>query len=478
MSDKPPLWVVAQIGWLCKLVNGRAFKPSDWSNEGLPIIRIQNLNNASASFNYYKGNFDKRFAVKNGDLLFAWSGTPGTSFGAHIWQGGDAILNQHIFNISFDESSIDKEFFRLAINQKLQQLIDIAHGGVGLRHVTKGMFERTEIALPPVTEQRRIVAKLNGLTARSSRVQEELDHIPILIGNYKQAILEKAFTGTLTAEWRSKQPLEPTSPQDLERNRRAGWENLNREGKIRGTYKSALSIDWQPDITLPDQWVWASVDQLISRAQYGTSAKTNDDPSGVPVLRMGNIQNGRLDLTKLRWLPDDHEEFPELLLEPGDILFNRTNSAELVGKTAVYNAAGTETSFASYLIRLTAVGIEPDLLALYINSRFGRRWIASVVNQQVGQANVNGTKLRGLGVPVMPQDEQRHLLLLLRQAFEQLDIIATEHRHMDHLLPKLDEAILARAFRGALVLQDPADEPAKALLARLCGETAQHPLLS
>ena len=255
MSDKPPLWVVAQIGWLCKLVNGRAFKPSDWSNEGLPIIRIQNLNNASASFNYYKGNFDKRFAVKNGDLLFAWSGTPGTSFGAHIWQGGDAILNQHIFNISFDESSIDKEFFRLAINQKLQQLIDIAHGGVGLRHVTKGMFERTEIALPPVTEQRRIVAKLNGLTARSSRVQEELDHIPILIGNYKQAILEKAFTGTLTAEWRSKQPLEPTSPQDLERNRRAGWENLNREGKIRGTYKSALSIDWQPDITLPDQWV-------------------------------------------------------------------------------------------------------------------------------------------------------------------------------------------------------------------------------
>jgi type I restriction enzyme S subunit len=162
MSVVPKTWKRKTIGSLCELINGRAFKPTDWGQTGLPIVRIQNLNNAEAKFNYFDGNdVRSRFLIDSGALLFAWSGTPGTSFGAHIWNGGPAILNQHIFNVVFDEDQIDKEFFKLAINQKLDELIDKAHGGVGLRHVTKGRFEETEISLPPISEQRRVVAKLS-----------------------------------------------------------------------------------------------------------------------------------------------------------------------------------------------------------------------------------------------------------------------------------------------------------------------------
>ncbi|HEX7243633.1 MAG TPA: hypothetical protein VF263_25325, partial [Longimicrobiaceae bacterium] len=81
----PEGWAEATVGELCTLVNGRAFKPAEWSIEGLPIIRIQNLNNPAALFNYFDGELDPKFEVSSGDLLFAWSGTPGTSFGAHIW---------------------------------------------------------------------------------------------------------------------------------------------------------------------------------------------------------------------------------------------------------------------------------------------------------------------------------------------------------------------------------------------------------
>ena len=94
----PARWKLVRLGEVADFVNGRAFKPSDWTSHGTPIIRIQNLN-GGGEFNYYAGDVDKRFHVETGDLLFSWSGTRGTSFGPHIWSGPEAILNQHIFNL-------------------------------------------------------------------------------------------------------------------------------------------------------------------------------------------------------------------------------------------------------------------------------------------------------------------------------------------------------------------------------------------
>ena len=146
MSSSPASWSLAPIGHLCELKNGRAFKPTEWSQTGLPIVRIQNLNNPQAPFNRYNGPWDHRHYLRGGELLFAWSGTPGTSFGAHVWRAEEALLNQHIFRVDFDQDLLDKRFFRHAINQKLGELIDVAHGGAGLQHVTKGVFEATEVA--------------------------------------------------------------------------------------------------------------------------------------------------------------------------------------------------------------------------------------------------------------------------------------------------------------------------------------------
>src|SRR5699024_10137552 len=101
-------WSTSKIGELCELINGRAFKSSEWSKEGLPIIRIQNLIIPDASFNHFSGELDDKHKINTGDLLFAWSATPGTSFGAHVWTGEAAALNQHIFKVSFNEKLTDK----------------------------------------------------------------------------------------------------------------------------------------------------------------------------------------------------------------------------------------------------------------------------------------------------------------------------------------------------------------------------------
>ncbi len=147
--EVPEGWVWVRIEEVCTLVNGRAFKPSDWTARGTPIVRIQNLNNTESSYNYFDKPVLEKFYVNPGELLFAWSGTPGTSFGAHIWEGQRAILNQHIFRVLIDSSEIDRHYFKHSLNQTLGTFISKAHGGVGLKHITKGKFEETPIPLPP-----------------------------------------------------------------------------------------------------------------------------------------------------------------------------------------------------------------------------------------------------------------------------------------------------------------------------------------
>ena len=162
---------------------------------------------------------------------------------------------------------------------------------------------------------------------------------------------------------------------------------------------------------LPEGWSVAPIAHLAEVVEYGSSANTIEADAGVPVLRMGNIVDGDLDLSTLKYLPDSHEEFPRLLLRRGDLLFNRTNSPELVGKTAVFKGRPEKCSFASYLIRVRlASGCMPEFVSAFINSVHGRRWVKAVATQQVGQANVNGTKLQNLLIPLPPIGEQERIV--------------------------------------------------------------------
>ena len=166
-----PVWPQKPIGELCDLINGRAFKPSEWETKGLPIVRIQNLNDQSKPFNRFNGSYADKHFIDNGAILLSWSGTPGTSFGCFRWMRGPGILNQHIFKVIPKDTIIDGDYFIHAVNSRLDEMIRQAHGGVGLRHITKSKLEAIHLPVPKLEEQRRIVARIKECMERVEEIE-------------------------------------------------------------------------------------------------------------------------------------------------------------------------------------------------------------------------------------------------------------------------------------------------------------------
>jgi type I restriction enzyme S subunit len=340
-----------------------------------------------------------------------------------------------------------------------------------MAHLGAGRFGDMDFPLPSLREQRRIVAKLDELRSRTSRARAALTAASALLDRLRQSLLATAFRGDLTKDWREQHPEVAPGTELLKRilfERRKKWEQaelakMKAKGKApiddrwKTKYREPAPIDVARLPVLPEGWCWASVDALAFESTYGTSSKSSAEKQGVPVLGMGHIRDGQIVYEKLKTLPLDHREFPALLLRDGDLLFNRTNSAELVGKTAVFRGEIT-CSFASYLIRLRTALVEPELIAFFINSPFGRAWVGSVVSQQVGQANVNGSKLAALLVPVPPDQERRELLRRIDRGLEQIRRLTRMQSEVSRTCIELDRAILARAFGGELVPQEPADQ--------------------
>jgi len=422
MSTLPKKWVLAPIGSLCILRNGRAFKPSEWAKEGLPIVRIQNLNNTSAQFNYYNGAADDRHRLYGGELLFAWSGTPGTSFGAHVWRGGAALLNQHIFRVDFNESFIDRRFFRYGINQKLTELIAVAHGAAGLQHVTKGVFEATNIVLPPRAEQVRIASKLDAVLNRVDSVNARLIGITFLLKRFRQSVLAAATSGRLTEGWRKEKKID-------------------------------------------DCWISIALAEAASDFSYGSSEKSSKIGK-TPVLRMGNIQDGRLDWIDLVYTSNEFE-ISKYSLQKGDVLFNRTNSPELVGKSAVYKGE-REAVYAGYLIRIRCSDrLLPDFLNFSINGPLGREYCRTVKSDGVSQSNINAKKIAAFRFNLPSVAEQIEIVTRVEILLAFADRLEARLQTAQASAARLTPSLLAKAFRGELVPQDPDDEPAAELLKRL-----------
>lgn len=161
-----PEWEILTIGELFSLINGRAFKPEDWQTSGTPIIRIQNLNDPSAVFNYSQEPVPERNRVEPGDLLFAWSGTLGSSFGARIWNGPAGVLNQHIFKVLMDEQRIISQFAVLVLARVEEEIARRTHGfKASFVHVKKSDLVKVEMLLPSVPEQQHIATCLSSLDA-------------------------------------------------------------------------------------------------------------------------------------------------------------------------------------------------------------------------------------------------------------------------------------------------------------------------
>nr|GEY80048.1 hypothetical protein [Tanacetum cinerariifolium] len=199
---------------------------------------------------------------------------------------------------------------------------------------------------------------------------------------------------------------------------------------------------------IPASWVWCRLGDISDNVEYGTSEKASLDSKGVPVLRMNNIQNGEVLVDNLKYLPKDAADLPKLFLQTNDLLFNRTNSAELVGKAGIYKGESNKMTFASYLIRVQfPVAATAYFANYYINSLLCRLTeIEPFVIQQNGQANFNGTKLKDIRIPLPPLAEHHRIVAKLEQLLGHCDALEQRIRTSR----RLAEQLLATALREAL----------------------------
>jgi len=447
----PDNWEWVKIGEAMNLINGRAFKPVEWTSSGLPIIRIQNLNNPEAPFNFCDFEVDEKFHVRNSDFLISWSGTPGTSFGAFIWNRGHAILNQHIFRADLFGEEYNNDYLKFAINSRLDEMIAQAHGAVGLKHITKGKLENLILPLPPFEEQKRIVAKVDQLMALCDQLEARqhekhekrillnnaaLDKLltaptpgefaqhwqricdnfdllydaPETVGQLRQAILQLAVQGKLVAQ---DEGDEPASVLLEEINNEK--EQLIKDKKISKVKLFPPIKENEISYKLPDKWMWVRLGDALLKITDGTHHSPPNGPKGeFKYITAKNIKSKGINLSNITYVSAKvHEEiYNRCDPEPGNILYIKDGATTGI---VTINDLNEQFSMLSSVALLKNPSKIYNRYLLYV---LKSPYFYSLMRDDmsgVAITRVTLTKLNRALIPLAPFEEQKRIVAKVDQ---------------------------------------------------------------
>ena len=448
--ELPPGWEWLRLGSTMEMLNGRAFKPSEWMDAGLPIVRIQNLNNPNASFNYCDPStvVDKN-RIDDGAFLISWSGTPGTSFGAFIWSRGAAALNQHIFKCVLIGRVFLPEFLRLSINSQLNVLIAQAQGGVGLQHVTKGVLENLVLVLPPLAAQSRIVARVEALmrlcdaleakgqleatqhaqlvstllgTLTASTTPEELaahwqrvaQHFDLLVDRpeaidaLEQTLLQLAVRGLLV-------PQDPTDEpaSALLQKIRAEKDRLIATGQIKRDKPLPPITDEEKPFELPVGWAWVRLGGVaLQGPSNGLSPKPQELPTDVRCLSLSATTQGFFKPECFKYVDVSSQAAQQFFLKNGDLLIQRGNSLEYVGIAAIYDGPDDAYIYPDLMMRLQlSTCVKTEFIHTMLVCADGRSYFQrNATGTQGTMPKVNQATVAGAPIPLPPLAEQSRIV--------------------------------------------------------------------
>jgi type I restriction enzyme S subunit len=300
------------------------------------------------------------------------------------------------------------------------------------------------LQVPPLPEQRRILAKLDSLTDRTARAREELGNLPRLIQKYREAILAAAFSGELTRDWRNQLSRHLGSSQP----------------KLGLVEESSLT---QGKWNLPEGWSWVTAGSLCEIKGGITLGKKYPETARLvtrPYLRVANVQRGWLNLDEIKTIKVAPHEAEKLALQSGDILMNEGGDRDKLGRGWIWENQIADCIHQNHVFRLRVrtASVPPRYISLYANA-FGQQYFIDEGKQTTNLASVSMKKVAALPIPVACADEMLEVVRRIETAFDWLDRVTAEHTNASRLLPKLDQAMLTKAFRGELVPQDPNDKP-------------------
>jgi type I restriction enzyme S subunit len=481
--ELPMGWTTARLDELCDstapIIYG-ILQPGPEQRSGVPYVRPTEIVDGEIDLSQVRRTTTeiatkyRRAALKPGDILLSIVGTigkvaivPKALDGANITQSSVRIR---------PGSRLDGGFLRACLRSpQLRTLFEERRIGTGVPRLNVADVRELEIPLPPLPEQRRIVAKLDSLQARSRRAKEALDAIPPLLERLRQSVLAAAFRGDLTAEWRAKNPEVEPATELLKRirvERRRKWEEaelakMAAKGKRPGDdrwkarYVEPAAVDASGLPELPSGWCWARAEEVCGFITKGATPSADEIRAGegdVPFIKVYNLRDdGTLDFstnpTFISRLVHDGELARSRVL-PGDVLMNIVGPP--LGKVSVVPPAHPEWNINQAIaIFRPCNGLNRSFLCHALLDRETVGWSIRRAKATSGQLNLTLELCRDLPLPLAPEREQTEAVSRIEAYLRRVaDCDATEGA-LKHSLVGLNRAILAKAFRGELVPQDP-----------------------
>ncbi len=392
LYELPNGWEWKTLLDVCTFINGRAYKKDELLSSGkYPVLRVGNF---FTNNNWYYSDLElpNNKYCDYGDLLYAWS----ASFGPQIWKGNKSIYHYHIWKLIPNKELITKEFLYQMLDWDVDKIKADQGTGATMIHITKGSIESRIVPIPPLSEQQRIVSKLDLLFEKIDKSialhQKNMDEANAFMGS----VLNDVF------------------------------------GELEEKYEKTI------------------IKNILKIAQYGFSTKSSDNGK-YPFLRMGDLQNGKILLNNLKYVNLSDKEFLKYKLEKYDILFNRTNSFELVGKTSIFEES-IDMSFASYLVRLRVDDNKayPYYLNYYLNAEKTQSLLKEMATKAVNQSNINAQKLQSILIPLPPLNIQQKVVKYLDEITQKIEKIKQAQKDKMNSLKALKASILDQAFKGEL----------------------------
>ena len=431
--DIPESWEWVRLGEIFQHNTGKSLNSSNKSGVLLEYITTSNLywdrfELENLRSMYFTENEIEKCQVSKGDLLVCEGGDIGR---AAIWLKDYKIcIQNHIHRLRSYVPLCTRFYYYVFFLYKYAGWI--GGKGIGIQGLSSNALHSLLVPVPPIAEQERIVKRLEiikPLSDKYSEASEQIQELNNLFPEHlKKSILQYAVQGKLVPQ----DPADEPASVLLERIR-TEKEKLIKAGKIkRDKHESVIfrrdnsyyekvdeierCIDDELPFEIPDSWEWTTIGTTCINIQYGSSRKS-ESTGTMAVLRMGNIQNGRIDTQKLVYT-SDKEEIAHYPLEYNDLLFNRTNSKELVGKTAIYKSE-VPAIYAGYLIRITPL-IDSDYLNYVMQTQFYWVYCQNVRSDAIGQSNINAEKLKNFIYPLPPLHEQKRIAKKLNSIFTKI----------------------------------------------------------
>lgn len=432
-------WKKVKIGEFLTEREGR-FKPDDKR-----ISKYQRLDKIDFSGNTHLSNKPTKtdmILVQPGDLVI--SGINVAKGAITVYQGEEPVCATiHYSSYTFDSSKVDLDYFKFFVKSAafIAAMQKQVKGGIKTEIKPKHLLA-LEISIPDLGTQKKIVKEISSQLEKTEQLSSEIEKQKSYAKQLRQNILQEAIEGKLTADWRKQHPVQKGNPDyDAE----ALFDKIQAEKSKTKTSKkiSALITKEEIPFEIPTNWNWVRLGEICEGFMYGTSAKSL--PSGkCPVLRMGNIQNGKIDWEKLVYTNND-EEIEKYLLKQYDLLFNRTNSREMVGKTAIFEST-QKTIYAGYLVKFRPIKSNPYFVNIVLNSKTHREWCNEVKVDALGQSNINAEKLKNFITPLPPLAEQKEIVARVEQHLQTITQLETQIATRKTTTKQLMQSILKDAF--------------------------------